>query len=128
MVEVSKKFYVVDCIRTNNFSDNLVVQKIGNLWQKVSIKIPNGVKKYGIYHDYKSDFKEDYTLSVATDIETSNKKLEFAGKYQIFDVNMNIENPIIKAWKQIWSMQINRTYTFDFEQYNPDGTVQIYCA
>ncbi|MDR1243936.1 MAG: hypothetical protein LBJ79_01950 [Endomicrobium sp.] len=47
MVEVSKKFYVVDCIRTNNFSDNLVVQKIGNLWQKVSVKIPNGVKKYG---------------------------------------------------------------------------------
>ncbi|MDR1243935.1 MAG: hypothetical protein LBJ79_01945 [Endomicrobium sp.] len=79
-------------------------------------------------HDYKSDFKGDYTLSVATDIETSNKKLEFAGKYQIFDVNMNIENPIIKAWKQIWSMQINRTYTFDFEQYNPDGTVQIYCT
>ncbi|MDR3124959.1 MAG: hypothetical protein LBU10_03685 [Endomicrobium sp.] len=46
MVEVSKKLYVVDCIRTNNFSDNLVVQKIDNLWQKVSAKIPNGAKKY----------------------------------------------------------------------------------
>ena len=41
---------------------------------------------------------------------------------------MNIENPIIKAWKQVWSMQINRAYTFAFEQYNPDGTVQIYIA
>jgi hypothetical protein len=43
-------------------------------------------------------------------------------------VKINIENPIIKAWKQIWSMQINRAYTFDFEQYNPDGTVKIYIA
>jgi predicted transcriptional regulator YdeE len=83
MVEVSKKLYVVDCIRTNNFTDNLVVQKIANLWQEGKRKIPNGVKKYGIYHDYKSDFKGDYTLSLATDIESSNKKLEFAGKYQI---------------------------------------------
>jgi hypothetical protein len=31
MVEVSKKLYVIDCMGTNNFTDNLVVQKIGNL-------------------------------------------------------------------------------------------------
>ncbi|MDR2396019.1 MAG: effector binding domain-containing protein [Endomicrobium sp.] len=128
MVEISKKLYVIDSVRTNNFNDVLIMQKIGGLWQKAYTQVPQCDTKYGVYHDYASDFRGDYTLSVATGTDNGRIKIEFSGKYQCFDVDMSVENPLIETWKKIWSLQINRAYTFDFEKYNPDGTVQIYIA
>jgi predicted transcriptional regulator YdeE len=126
-MHIKKKLYIINSVETNNFNDSQIMQKIGGLWQKVA-KLPNNITKYGVYHNYESDFKGNYVFSVAIESNNESAPLEIDGDYMVFNVDTNAETPIVKAWKEIWSMSINRSYTFDFEQYNPDGTIQIYIA
>jgi predicted transcriptional regulator YdeE len=128
-MHIKKKLYIINSVETNNFNDSQIMQKIGGLWQKVA-KLSNNIIKYGVYHNYKSDFKGNYVFSVAIEnqIISESDPLEIDGDYMVFNVDTNVETPIVKAWKEIWSMPINRAYTFDFEQYNSDGTIQIYIA
>jgi predicted transcriptional regulator YdeE len=127
-MHIKKKLYIVDSIETNNFNDPLIMQKIDGLWQKAMTLCQKNQIKYGVYHDYESDFKGNYTISVATDADNGNVPLEVSGEYMVFDVDVKIENPILESWKKIWSIPLDRAYTFDFEQYNLDGTIQIYIA
>jgi predicted transcriptional regulator YdeE len=112
-------------METNNFNDPQIMQKTSGLWQKVTAILPKDVVKYGLYHKYENDFKGNYTLTVAIESANGSAPLEIDGNYYVFDVTTTLENPIVSAWQKIWNMYINRSYTFDFEQYNPDGTVKF---
>ncbi len=66
------KIYVLDSCVTNNFKDKLLLEKITNAWGSVAnAKSPTSIK-YGVYHNYESDYKGDYTLSIATCDETDS--------------------------------------------------------
>jgi predicted transcriptional regulator YdeE len=125
---IKRKLYIIDSVETNNFNDSQIMLKIGELWQRVTNTLPKDCVKYGVYHDYESDFKGNYTLSVAIESDNGSVLLEINGEYKVFDVDTTFENSIAKTWKKIWKMPISRAYTFDFEYYNPDGTIQIYIA
>lgn len=57
---------VLNSIRTNNFSDEHVMEKISAMCTGASTELSNykGIT-YGLYHEYESDYKGDYTLCVA---------------------------------------------------------------
>ncbi|MFD6208887.1 GyrI-like domain-containing protein [Peribacillus sp. NPDC060253] len=129
---MSKEVYVIGEIRTNNFSDKDLFEKIGSLWRKTNDhNIENGMK-YGIYHQYENNYHGDYTLSIATEIPLSNEKILIPeNKYKVFECIQD-EHSVGETWKKIWQLEdekkLNRNYSLDFEKYYPDGKVEIHIA
>ncbi|WP_404357489.1 hypothetical protein LG291_03545 [Cytobacillus firmus] len=57
---------IIKSVRTNNFKDETIVHKITEMWKEASSILRNQDEvKYGLYYDYETDYKGDYTLSVA---------------------------------------------------------------
>lgn len=125
---------IINKIRTNNFNDDRVMQKITDLWKGASTELSNHEgNTYGLYYEYESDYKGDYTLGVA--IEGKNEAsivIPQDTKYEIFKVNTHEEQGIFNTWNEIWKKeeegQLKRAYTYDFEKYYPDGNIDIYIA
>ncbi|MEI4317260.1 GyrI-like domain-containing protein, partial [Streptococcus suis] len=85
---------------------------------------------YAVYHDYASDYKGDYSLSICRltdgevyDFDTSEQI------YQVFEADKEDPQAILHAWQRIWqaeeSGELHRDYTIDFEKYDPDQTVAV---
>ncbi|MEH7349391.1 AraC family transcriptional regulator [Gottfriedia acidiceleris] len=101
------KFAIIYSIRTNNFTDDSVIQKISELWGKASIRFINQATiKYGIYHEYESNYRGDYTLSVAIKDESETYiEIQNNVKYEIFNVDLTDDHGIINTWKKIWKRE-----------------------
>lgn len=132
--------------RTSNL-DPEMGQIIGSLWngffaQGGPQSVPGciGEQVYGLYSDYESDFRAQYDITVGCRVQGTDKlpqhmavKSVPAGKYAVFSVKSDDMAAVARAWQEIWGMELNRSYTGDFEQYNnsPDGKtreVSIYIA
>ncbi|CAH0154480.1 hypothetical protein SRABI96_00798 [Peribacillus sp. Bi96] len=129
---MSKEVYVIGEIRTNNFSDKDLFEKIGSLWRKTNDHNIENDMKYGIYHQYENHYRGDYTLSIATEIPLSNEKILIPeNKYKVFECIQD-EHSVGETWKKIWQLEdekkLNRNYSLDFEKYYPDGKVEIHIA
>lgn len=129
------KFKVINSVRTNNFNDDSLLQKITELWEQASQYLSDQeVTTYGVYHDYESDYKGDYSLSIAIEDHTGAPSLEISNlaKYEIFKVDRREEQGVVNTWKEIWEREnagtLVRNYTYDFEKYYPDGKIEIYIA
>lgn len=125
---------IIEKIRTNNFHDEHVMQKITDLWKNAATVLSNQEGCiYGLYYEYESDYKGDYTLSVAIE-EKNNPSIYIPDDtiYEIFKVNTDEEQGILATWNEIWQReeegQLKRAYTYDFEKYNPDGSIDIFIA
>ncbi len=126
---------IIKSVRTNNFKDEAIMQKISEMWKEASSILANQDEvKYGLYYDYESDYKGDYTLSVA--IESGNNdstvKIPDTAKYEIFQVDTSEELGILNAWREIWDREekgdLERAYSFDFEKYDQNGQIEIHIA
>lgn len=121
--------YLVNHIVTHNFKDSDVIQKFGRLWQEPSHLFAGGKAVYGIYHNYRSDYKGDYTCSTAT--ETVQEKADVLvppeTDYRIFPCT---RETVLQTWQQIWQLEENgglsRAYQVDYEKYCADGSVEIH--
>src|SRR5690625_905235 len=125
---------IIEKIRTNNFTDDHVMQKITKMWKNASTVLSekNG-NVYGLYHEYESNYKGDYTLCIAVEGEDeSSIVIPDNAKYELFEVNINDEQGVFNTWNEIWKKaeegQLKRAYTYDFEKYYPDGNIDIHIA
>jgi Uncharacterized protein conserved in bacteria len=127
---MERRLYVVGTVRTNNFNDPEMMEKISGIWGQLgALDLPEDAEICGIYHNYESDFKGDYDFTVAVTFPVSMEKMDLpTEKREKFPVDANEENGIVKTWEKIWQSDLKRKYTFDFEKYNLDGTVDIYIA
>ncbi|MBM7542787.1 GyrI-like domain-containing protein [Amphibacillus cookii] len=129
------KLAIISSIRTNNFNDERIMQKITEMWKEASHHLSKheGVT-YGVYHNYESDYKGDYSLSIGIEDNNGPSIIEIPEKenYEIFKVNTTEEHGISNAWSKIWHQEengtIERVYSFDFEKYYPNGEIEIYIA
>ncbi len=129
------KITIIKSIRTNNFKDELPIQKIAAMWKEASslLRNYNGVI-YGLYHDYESNYKGNYSISVAIESNEKEKSILVIPdkNYKIFRVNTSDEQGIVNTWGKIWELEekgeLPRAYTFDFEKYHPDETIEIHIA
>jgi predicted transcriptional regulator YdeE len=126
---------IIKSVRTNNFYDEAIMQKITDMWKEASSLLINKDEvKYGLYYDYESNYKGNYTVSVAVEGSDHNSQIKIpnSNKYEIFEVNSLGENGILNAWKEIWRREeqgvLKRAYSFDFEKYYPNGQVEIHIA
>ncbi|WP_240376181.1 GyrI-like domain-containing protein [Bacillus piscicola] len=125
---------LINTIRTNNFNDEQVMQKITDMWKGASVDLSQHEgNTYGLYHEYESDYKGDYTLSVAIEGKSeSSITIPEDIEYEVFKVDTDSEQGILNTWNKIWNKekegQLERAYTYDFEKYYPNGSIDIYIA
>lgn len=129
------KLHVINSIRTNNFNDPHIIQKIKILWKESYQKLDNYRDNiYGLYDQYESNYKGDYRLSVAVEHphQTTSITIPENEKYEVFKVNTTDDQGIINTWNKIWKLEesgvLQRKYSYDFEKYYPNGEVEIYIA
>lgn len=129
------KLTVINSVRTNNFNDDLLLQKISGLWKDASSRLTGQDSiVYGVYHNYESNYKGDYTLSIALEDSQNQPTLEIPNnaKYEIFNVDTADEQGTLNTWKTIWEREesgtLNRAYTYDFEKYYPNGEIEVFIA
>ncbi|QOR35032.1 GyrI-like domain-containing protein [Clostridium sp. 'deep sea'] len=131
-------------VKADNSEEEAFV--IGNTWQRffdesIMNSINNKITSLGIglYANYESDALGSYTFLCGCEV-TKNKNPELnaitipAGKYGKFTIKGHPVNDLMKAWQEIWQMQLNRKFTCDFEVYHYDNedmnnqTIDIYIA
>ena len=129
------KLTVINSVRTNNFNDDLLLQKISGLWKDASSRLTGQDSiVYGVYHTYESNYKGDYTLSIALEDSQNQPSLEIPNntKYEIFNVDTADEQGTLNTWKTIWEREesgtLNTAYTYDFEKYYPNGEIEVFIA
>ncbi|KGK92043.1 transcriptional regulator [Desulfosporosinus sp. HMP52] len=99
---------------------------IGGLWEKlyqggVNASIKNKLNEYaiGLYSDYSDD---QYCVTAGNEVSKPENdeltvKIIPAGRYAKFSVHGHMEKAVAEAWSQIWKMDLNRSFTGDFEEY-----------
>ena len=128
---------IIDSIRTNNFQDSDVMEKISQLWQdhqkEVGEAFAQGLPIYAVYHDYASDYKGDYSLSLCSltddedwDFDTSEQN------YQIFEAAGTDPQSVLETWQAVWQAEeageFARDYSIDFEKYEAGQAPVIFIA
>lgn len=130
--------------RTKNSAPDMVTV-IGSLWNRfyqdgiyASIHDKVNGKGLGIYSDYESDATGTYDITVACAVGNADKlppntviKTIPAGKYAKFIIRGNLHQAIAAFWEELWTMNLDRTYICDFEEYQEvsdieDATIHVY--
>ncbi len=130
--------------RTSNATAHIDIPK---LWQKfysenIKDKIPNKTDDdvLSLYTEYESDFTKPYTIVICCRVNDFSGvpdgmvfKIIPAAKYAVFTAKGKMPDKIVETWKDIWTSDIERTYTGDFEIYNekfnlPEPEAEIYIA
>ena len=144
IVNLNQKTLVGLSAKTSNNSPDMG-NIIGGLWEKfytggVHDRIKNTVNEFaiGLYSDYIED-RNGYCITVGNEVSSldgKNKDLDVkiipAGKYTKFSICGNMVTAVVDAWQQIWQMDLDRSFTGDFEEYkNADvenAEIDIYVA
>lgn len=118
-------------IRTTN-QNGQAAKDIPALWGKFMAentisKIKNLIDPtiYSLYTDYEGDHTDPYTTILGCKVENLNEipegmigKSFEAGEFVKFTTKGDLEKDlIINEWQKIWSKDINRKYSVDFEVY-----------
>ncbi len=132
---------VVGLFARSGVNDPQGMEKIGGLWNKLmncrlcdTIKNKKSELSYGIYSNYT---ETDYDCNVGMEVSKAENpelitKLIPAGKYAKFSIYGNVVTAVNDAWTKIWSMDLDRAFTADFEEYldceMENAHVNIYVA
>ncbi|MCM1023174.1 MAG: effector binding domain-containing protein [Prevotella sp.] len=135
IVELKEKTAAVLTARTNNSSPEMG-EIIGGLWQKfyseeIFPALKNRANAYalGLYTEYASDEKGDYTAAVGcettdeTELPDGMKTIKIpAGKYAVFSITgeMDFDGQLAALQnlrRELWGTDLKRSYVCDFEEY-----------
>lgn len=130
IVELKEKVVAGIKIRTTN-QNGKAIQDIGKAWEKLFCAgiyedIPNKLnnKTIGLYTEYEGDYTKPYIFIAGAEIDKKAvigqkivSKVIPKGKYAKFVIIGDVKNSVGKAWQEIWSMNLKRKYTCDFEEY-----------
>jgi len=142
---LKEKTVVGKSIRTTN-ENGQSMQDIGKMWQDFLGQgyydiIANQAtgKGIGLYTEYDSDASKPYTFMCCLEVsnedgtELETRRIR-AGKYAKFTIKGNPMEAVGKAWQAIWSMDLDRKFSDDFEVYHNDSedmenqTIDIYVS
>ena len=140
IVDLEEKIVVGVSAVTGN-SDPQMGSVIGGLWEKfyqggINGQIKNKVNEYaiGLYSDYK---EAQYCVTVGNEVSKADNenltvKVIPTGRYAKFSIHGHMVQAVAKAWEAIWQLDLERSFTGDFEEYyNSDieqADVAIYIA
>ena len=146
VVQLAKKTVAGSKIRTSN-SDPNMIRDIGELWHGFfangiyeSIANKKNDKSIGLYTNYEVDLSGAYDLITCCEIQKpSDLPIEIgeytipSGKYAKFTVRGDMQKAVGDFWMKLWSMDLDRKYSCDFEEYQSSDTekdpeIHIYIA
>ena len=129
IVELGEKLVEGISIKTSNTNPNMQ-KEIGGLWQRFlteesgKIEQKQNRKTIGIYTDYEGDYTKPYRFMTMAEIKEPSSDIGEreirtiqAGKYAKFVVKGDMQTEVAKCWNAIWNMDLDRKYTYDFEEY-----------
>jgi predicted transcriptional regulator YdeE len=137
VVELNEKTVVGLTLRTSNKDENMT-QAIGGLWQKF---YQNGIYQailnkqnncsIGLYSNYENDVNGAYDVTVCCEVSKAENlpkeaevKIIPQGKYAKFVVRGHMQTAVAEFWEKLWSMELSRKYSCDFEEYQGDGYME----
>ena len=117
-------------IRTSNIDPNMG-KAIGETWQHFfaggaygSIKNKENDRSIGLYTNYEDKVNGAYDMMVCCEISKEedlpteiNVKKIAEGKYAKFITKGNVQKAVAECWGEIWTMDLDRKYSSDFEEY-----------
>jgi len=117
-------------IRTSNNDPNMA-RVIGETWQNFfvggiykSISNKENENSIGLYTNYEDKVNGTYDMMVCCEITKEenlptkiNVKRIPEGKYAKFVTKGHIEKAVAECWSKIWTIDLDRKYSFDFEEY-----------
>lgn len=140
IVNLEQKIVVGVSAITSN-ADPKMGEVISGLWEKlyqggVNAEIKNKINEYaiGLYSNYSND---KYCVTAGNEVSKPENdeltvKMIPAGKYAKFSVHGHMEKAVAECWDEIWKMDLDRSFTGDFEEYlNSDwenADIDIYIA
>ncbi|HKG05878.1 MAG TPA: GyrI-like domain-containing protein [Pedobacter sp.] len=148
MTTIPQAYVIGIAIRTTNENGQSSTD-IPALWarfftENISVQIPNklGDNLYCIYTEYELDHTKPYTTVLGCRVENLSQIPEgfkgitiAGGSYAPFVAKGKLsDNIVFEEWLKIWSTDLPRSYTTDFEIYgekaqNPeDAEVEIYIS
>ena len=116
-------------VRTTN-ENNQAAKDIADLWgtfmnDKILEAIPNKIDStiYSIYTDYESDHTKPYTAILGCRVENLNdipngmigKSFDGGSYVKLAAKGDLMQGLIVNKWTEIWGMDLDRTFTADFE-------------
>lgn len=125
IVNLEQKTVVGVSAVTSN-TDPKMGETISGLWEKlyqggINSSIKNKVNEYaiGLYSDYAG---EQYCVTAGNEVsKVENEGLAVktipAGRYAKFSVHGHMEKAVAQAWQEIWKVELDRSFTGDFEEY-----------
>ncbi|MFH7003240.1 GyrI-like domain-containing protein [Flavobacterium bizetiae] len=129
---IIQKFNVIGIsIRTTN-EDGQSGKDIPALWNKfmteeIQGKIPNKISEdiFCIYTDYEKDHTKPYTTILGCKVESLDnipedmvgKTIESADYEELIAKGNLSEGIVYNKWLEIWNLDLNRSFTADFEVY-----------
>lgn len=134
IVELKEKTVAGLAARTNNLPPEMGAV-IGGLWKQFygegiygQLKHKVSGKAMGIYSDYAGDETGDYTITVACEVEDADGLPEGVtamtipgGRYARFVVYGDMQAAVARFWQELWEMDLDRAFTYDFEEYQDDS-------
>ncbi len=112
--------------RTSNSNAQIDIPEIWGRFYSENIKekIPNKISDdvLSLYTEYESDHTGPYTLVLCCKVKDFSEipegmvsKTIPASDYAVFNAKGKIPEKLIETWQYIWSSDIPRTYTGDFD-------------
>jgi predicted transcriptional regulator YdeE len=137
VVELKEKTVVGLTERTSNNDENMT-ETIGALWQRFftdgtfqSIINKKNSCSIGLYSNYENGVRGAYDATVCCqvnkvkDLPTGVQvKIIPSGRYAKFVVKGHIQTVVAEFWTQLWSMDLDRKYSCDFEEYQSGGDME----
>ena len=119
----------IEC-RTENSPDR-APNDIPKLWERffaeqIEAKIPNRTTTdvIALYCDYEGDFTKPYSLVIGCEVSSETElpdgmvvKTIPASKFLVYKAVGQYPTSVIDTWGKIWSSDLKRTYTGDYELY-----------
>lgn len=145
IVNLDEKRIVGLTARTNNSAPDMN-SVIGGLWDKLynggiygNIKNKVNNKAIGVYSDYENNEHGDYDVTIGVEVSKGEdlpkgavEKIISSGKYAKFTVKGNMVKAVQEFWENLWKMNIDRSYRYDFEEYESkdmeEATINIYIS
>ena len=129
VVYLKEKIVAGITIRTSNNDPNMA-KTIGETWQSFfvggiykSISNKENDNSIGLYTNYEDKVNGAYDLMVCCEILKEDLPTEInvkripEGKYAKFAIKGHVVKAVAECWSKIWVMDLDRKYSFDFEEY-----------
>jgi len=137
LVQLEEKKVVGLRVRTSNADPNMS-SIIGMAWQRffgegiyASIPGKKNDKSIGLYANYENGASGAYDVMVCCEAEeTANLPKGFdseiipSGKYAKFIVRGHVQKAVGEFWMKLWSMDLDRKFSCDFEEYQGGGDME----